>query len=370
METSILYASAHSLYSGRARSYLIKAGVPFEEQIPKTQHYREVVLPRAGGRQGVPTLELSDGGVIRDGAAIIDHFEAASGHGFSPVTPKHRMLSLLFDVMGAEGLLRPAMHYRWNFDDDNFAFLRTQFQMFTPPGMEAMAEKMMGNMRQACMAFGAVPDTFALVESLYEALLDRLQAHFAVHPYLLGGKPCIGDFGMIAPLYAHLGRDPKPLAMMQAKSPALFRWVERMNRADSDMGEFTETPATYLADDEVPDTLVEVLRQLAIDFVPETRAAAACINDWLAEQAELEPGTEVVRGVGLGTFTVEGTTVNALAQPYRFYLLKRVQDAFAELDAGEQADVRALLTTCGLEDVLGITINRGIGRAGNLEVRT
>ena len=37
--------------------------------------------------------------------------------------------------------------------------------------------------------------------------------NFDAYPYLLGGKPSIGDFGMIAPLYGHLGRDAKPLAM-------------------------------------------------------------------------------------------------------------------------------------------------------------
>jgi glutathione S-transferase len=70
-----------------------------------------VVLPKAGGRQAVPTVELGDGTVIRDGAAIIDHFEVTSGHAFSPKSPKQRILSRLFDVIGSDGLLRPALHY-------------------------------------------------------------------------------------------------------------------------------------------------------------------------------------------------------------------------------------------------------------------
>ena len=39
----------------------------------------------------------------------------------------------------------------------------------------------------------------------------------------------------------HLGRDPKPLSLMQAKATRLFRWVERMNRPDLDVGEFVYT---------------------------------------------------------------------------------------------------------------------------------
>ncbi|MBT7539921.1 MAG: glutathione S-transferase family protein, partial [Gammaproteobacteria bacterium] len=242
MKTITLYSSSLSLYAGRARSYLINANLDFRETIPNTQYFRETVLPKAGNRQSLPTIELPDGEVIRDGAAIIDHFESANGHRFSPTTPKHRVLSRLFDVIGAEGLLRPAMHYRWNFDDVNKEFLQYHFSELMPSGPNriAQAEKSMNQMRNACMAFGAVPDTFEVVEALYTELLAALNAHFSEVPYLLGNKPCIGDFGMIAPLFAHLGRDPKPLSMMQSDAVRLFRWVERMNRPEPDIGEFAE----------------------------------------------------------------------------------------------------------------------------------
>ena len=135
-----LYAAPQSLYSGRARSYLIKAGLDYREQPFNTAHFREIVLPKAGGRQGLPTIELEDGTVIRDGAAIIDYFEAQNGHAFSPRTPKQRVLSRLFDVIGAEGLLRPAMHYRWNFDELNVDFLRFYFETLMPEGRKDRAE--------------------------------------------------------------------------------------------------------------------------------------------------------------------------------------------------------------------------------------
>ena len=82
-----------------------------------------------------------------------------------------------------------------------------------------------------------------------------------------------------------------------------------------------------LAGDVIPDTLVAVMKVLAEDFVPETLAAAKCINEWLASQDKLEAGSEVQRGVGFGEFEVRGVAVKALAQPYRFYLLGRVQRA-------------------------------------------
>ena len=366
--TATLYGAPHSLYTGRARSYLIKAGIPYRESAMSTPHYRNNVLPKAGGRQGMPTLETAEGEVIRDGAAIIDHYETTGGQAFAPTTPRQRVISLLLDVIGAEGLLRPAMHYRWNFDAQNLDFLRQHFQMIMPPEMAEQADKLMGNMRQACRGFGAVEETFAVVEALYEELLPVLEAHFAAYPYLLGGRPCIGDFGMIAPLFAHLGRDPKPLAMMQATAPHLYRWVERMNRAEADVGEFAACELDYLADDEIPETLISMLKQLAIDFVPETQAAADSINGWLDAQDDLPAGSVAERAVGFAVFNVRGTPINAIAQPYRFYLLQRMQDEVDGLDEEDRARVTMLLEQCDMAPVLDCRLSRAIGRKNNLEV--
>ena len=231
-----------------------------------------------------------------------------------------------------------------------------------------LIEGAMNAMRNATKMFGAVPGTIEVVEELYIELLDRLNAHFADQPYLLGGKPSIGDFGMMAPLYAHLGRDPKPLSLMQEKAIRLFRWVERMNRPELDVGEFEVQDGVYLGDDAIPETLIQVLKLLAEDFVPETQAAADCINTWIGAQPGLDPGTIVERGAGLGTFEVRGVTINALAQPYRFYLLKRVQDLHASLDAPSKADVDEMLAACDMSAVLETRLSRDIGVEDNREV--
>ena len=52
------------------------------------------------------------GEVIHDGAAIIEHLEAANGRPSRPTGPKQRIISALFDVIGTDGLLRLAMRYR------------------------------------------------------------------------------------------------------------------------------------------------------------------------------------------------------------------------------------------------------------------
>jgi glutathione S-transferase len=363
-----LYAITHSLYSGRARAYLIKQGIPFRELSTGHESFKAEVLPR-GRLPTIPTLVTPAGEVIRDGAAIIEHFEAASGRPCRPPGPRQQIVSALFDVIGTDGLLRPAMHYRWNFPEENLDFVRYHFfhAQRDLPQREEKTEHMMDRMRHAAQVFGVTEDTVDTVEALYLEFLDALNRHFQHHPYLLGWRPCIGDFGLLAPLYAHLGRDPYPARLMQQRATRVYRWVERMNRADQDAPEYFDAGTDFLADDEVPESLLAVLRVLAEDFVAETRAAAACINAWLAGNRP-EHGSPAERMLGMASFSARGQTVKAVAQPYRFYLLQRVQQAREAMDAEARAAVDEMLAACNMSEITAIKLDRALGRADNLEV--
>jgi glutathione S-transferase len=371
-KTHRLYAITHSLYSGRARSYLIKHQIPFQELSTGHESFKAEVLPK-GKLATIPTLVTPEGEVIRDGAAIIEHFEAANGRPSLPAGPKQRIISALFDVIGTDGLLRPAMHYRWNFPEDNLAFVRYHFlhsQRDTPERSEK-TEAMMNRMRHAAMIFGVTEQTQAVVESLYLDYLEALNTHFEQYPYLLGWRPSIGDFGLIAPMYAHLGRDPHPAKLMQQRAVSVHRWVERMNRYDQDVPEFFNAGTDFVEDDEVPESLMAVLRVLAEDFVPETLAAADAINGWLADNKP-EAGTPAVgrlaQAPGTATFDLRGETIQALAQPHRFYLLQRVQDDYASLSEIDKVGVDAVLGESGMAAILKASLSRRIERADNLEV--
>jgi glutathione S-transferase len=368
----ILYAMPHSLYSGRARSYLIKNRIPFEERSTGHESFKAEVLPK-GKLPTIPTLVTPEGQVIRDGAAIIEHFEAVSGRPCQPPGARQQVISSLFDVIGTDGLLRPAMHYRWNFPDDNLAFVRYHFlhSQRDVPEREEKTEAMMNRMRHAAMIFGVTEQSQSVVEALYLEYLEALNAHFEHYPYLLGWRPCIGDFGLLAPMYAHLGRDPYPARLMQQRAPAVYRWVERMNREDQDVPECFNAGNDFLANDEVPETLIPVLKILAEDFVPETLAAAELINSWLDEHQPESGAVAVGRlaeALGTADFTVRGETITALAQPHRFYLLQRAQDIFAALAQEEQVGVADIMSDAGMSAVLSTALTRRIVRSDNLEV--
>ena len=90
---------------------------------------------------------------------------------------------------------------------------------------------------------------------------------------------------MMAPLFAHLGRDPVPAGIMKAKAPNLFRWTERMNSSPVSDGEYHGYTDAYAADDAIPPTLEAVMRIMFADWLPGLVADAASFNAWAADKA-------------------------------------------------------------------------------------
>ena len=79
-----------------------------------------------------------------------------------------------------------------------------------------------------------------------------------------------------------------------------------MNRSEPDFGEFEFEREQYVSNDEVPETLIDVLKHFAMDFVPGTAAACHAINKWLQENPSLESGEEAQPFMTMRHFEVDG----------------------------------------------------------------
>ncbi len=376
----ILYGMAGSLYSAKVRAYLRQNHIPFEERKAGDARFAAEVIPKTH-RWMIPVIETPGGELLQDGTDILDHFEDAgkSKHSIYPDTPVIRIIAHLFELFGNEGMLRPAMHYRWNFDDVNLAFVRDLFRDALPSGLDAEQEAAAfdfasGRMRQAAGIFGVAPETFAAIEESHQDFLARYNAHLSQNPYLLGGAATIGDFALLGPLYAHMGRDPAPLHLMQTTAPRVFRWTERMNRPEMFVDEvMAKADGKSLADDSIPDTLKSLMQFIAEDYLPEITAHVAFANDWLAEHPDIEPGTNgtddpATRFIGMAAFNWRGHDIKTAVMLYRFYLLQRLQDAFDAADKDAQKTARALFAECGLEAILDLKTTRRVERKDYLEV--
>ncbi|MEL6566874.1 MAG: glutathione S-transferase N-terminal domain-containing protein [Pseudomonadota bacterium] len=372
----ILYGMAASLYTGKVRAYMRHNAVPFIEHKAGGQRFATIVK-NAVNRWIIPVVETPDGTFLQDGSVILDHFDAAglSKRSIYPGDPRLIVISHLFELFGGEGLLRPAMHYRWNFDDVNLSFIRATFEDTLPDGLSpeeraAMFEKPSQRMRKAAAFFGVTPDVFGTIEESYAQFLSLLNTHLTARPFLLGGYPTLGDYGLFNPLYAHLGRDPKPLQLMQTMAPRVFRWTERMNSAEMFVDETVETAGPDLMDaDALPETLKALMGYVAEEYLPELLAHIAFANDWLARHPDPSSAHDPKqRAIGMATFDWRGHEITTAVMPYRFFLLQRMQDAFDALEPAHKAQMQSLFSETGLAAMLEARTTRRVVRENHLEV--
>jgi len=379
MAPYILYAMPGSLYSGKARSYLRTHRIDYVERAPGDDRYNEEVVP-AIGRWIIPVLQTPDGTLVQDTVDIIDHLDADAPPDRSayPDTPVHRAVAHLLELFGGEGLLRPAMHYRWDFDDTNLPFLTKDFSASlviggddaTRDGVFAFSSD---RMRSATTAFGVSDELVPAIERSYLEFLGLLDAHLAGSPYLLGGRPTIGDFGFMGPLFAHLARDPYPSVLMKQHAQRVWRWVERMNAPVLDASEYGDCTESLFPGDAVPDSLAALLTYIGEEYLDEAVAQVAAVDGWLAEHPEVADG-EVVLGKpnrrfsGTTTFGWRGRPMTVAVVPYRLFLIKRLQDAVAAADPVGRDAVRAVFVSAGLDPLLDVRPRRWVDRRDNREV--
>lgn len=357
-----LYALPHSYYSGKTRAYLRYKRIPYREVLSTLRVFHSFIIPRTGVKF-IPVIQTDDEVVIQDSTETIDFLEQRyPDHGVYPATPRQRLVSMLLELYGDEWLIIPGMHYRWSFwhEREHINEVLENFGLLLSPRAPRFIRRLAG--KRFCQPFngalpmlGVTPRSIPAVEQAYERLLDQLNAHFAQHDYLLGGRASIGDFGLIGPLYAHLGRDLYPLALMKRRAPKVYEWVQRMNSEQPRYGAF-------LPNDEIPETLLPVLRDVFSAQFPVLRDTVARLDAWI----EANPARQKLpRVIGKHRFVLEGVEEERGIFPYVQWMLQRILDDYRSLDAGERASVDALLARVGAPDALQIEIRHRVKRERN-----
>ena len=340
--THKFYGGPLSLYSGKARAYLDWKGVDYEEILSSTEVYKDIILPRVG-RPVIPVMVTDDDETLQDTTLIIDHFEEKlGGPSVYPDTPKQRLVALLLEVFGDEWLVIPAMHYRWNYNEE---WVYGEFGAVAAPEASKEDQLVIGrergqNFKGFCPILGINEQTIPAIEASYEALLADLDAHFSAYDFLLGSRPSIGDYGLIGPLYAHLYRDPASGEIMKRLAPRVSAWVERMVDVK------TPLSGDFLPDDEVPATLIPVLERMMFEQMQFLQTTANKLAAWV----DANPDTDIPRAVGMADFTVEGVTGQRMAPPFSLWMLARALGFYAKLsEKDKQAADDMLSSIAGAE---------------------
>lgn len=352
-----------SLYTGKLRCYLNYKSIPYEEILASKQVYQDIIIPRTGVRY-IPVLITDDDQALQDTTVIIDALEQRyPDHSVYPASPLQRLVSLLLETYADEWLVIPAMYYRWRVAE-NRDFAIREFGRTSAPEASAEEQWQIGEenakpFASALPRLGICADNSAAIEASYLALLADLNRHFSLYPFLLGDKPCIGDFGLIGPLYAHLYRDPWSGRLLTEKAPRVAAWVQRMiapavNRY--------ATQGDFLPDDQIPDTLLPVLARMFEEQGPVLRQTLRQVKDWAAHNAQ----PELPRAIGECTFAIGGVEATRLTFPYMQWMWQRSVDAYQQLSDRDRERADALLASApGAMELLNTPIEQRVGRENN-----
>jgi hypothetical protein len=102
-------------------------------------------------------------------------------------------------------------------------------------------------------------------------MLGLLDSHLADRPYLFGGRPALGDFGLWGQIY-EMWTDPTAGALIGGGAPHVLEWVHRMlwPKAEGDFEAWTAL---------APSLMPILTRQVGSQFMPWTCANEKAVKE-------------------------------------------------------------------------------------------
>ncbi len=351
-EPFILYAWRLSWYSAKVRSYLQNKGIPYVEKRPTLYTLKRTIPAHCAGAAAVPVVVTPEDEWWQDSTLILDNFERRFPQAaILPDTPVQRLFCLLVELWADEFWHPTAEHYRFSFPQ-NLPIWRDELSTLLPGFPQFLKQAVVGQfykfMLEVTRLMGVIPEQTDLIESWSEAQLDALDRHLATLPYLLGSRASLADFSLMGPINGHLAHDPCAIKTLIEPRPHLKAWIARMSTRATE-------PGVFLPGDQLPETLLPVIRSLFGELLPYLERCASALPS-LKTQAPGDPRLERI-GPMVDMPFGDGR-LKRIVHPYVLWMLQRVQDHCRQLPEHEASQVKSWLAAHGGERLLDLPFAR------------
>lgn len=351
-----------SPYSQKTLAYLKFKRIPHNNRAPNVLELT-LSIPKRVGKSIMPTVQTPEGDWWQDSSEIIDNLEQRNPElSITPQGAKQKIAAHLLELHGDEWLVLSALHYRWS-RPDSADFIVGEFARLGVPFLPRFIGRLVGKhirnmMKSYLPRFGVVGDARQGLETFTENLLAQLEEHFKHHPYLLGDRPCIGDFSMFGQIYAHLYRDPGSKPLFEGK-PHLVSWIDRMLDPDS------TKKGNFLRDDKIPTTLEPILKTIFAEQFEFSNEVVENVQTYASKNPEAQ---RVSRIIGQTDFKIGGIDGKRSMFSFVQWKVQRAWDALNNLQGSEAEDAKQWLRSLSGDALIDLKIQHRIKRENFREV--
>jgi glutathione S-transferase len=249
-----IFGAEMSPYSVKVRSYFRYKAIPHQWILRNAESQADY---RAYAKLPIiPLVVTPQQAAIQDSTPIIDQLEKLFPEPSVHPEGTARFLSTLIEEFGDEWGNKWMFHYRWAREVDQRASAGRIARMQAPNAGDdayaALVEKIRTRMVERVWFVGSNELTASQIETGFAEMLGLLDTHLATRPYLFGGRPAYGDFGLWGQFY-ELWTDPTAGSLIEGRAPRVLEWIHRMlwPRADG----------AFESWDTLQPTLMPILKQ-------------------------------------------------------------------------------------------------------------
>jgi glutathione S-transferase len=219
-----------SPYSVKVRSYFRYKAIPHQWILRNADSQAE--YEKHARMPIIPLVVTPEGKGIQDSTPIIDQMEKLYPEpSIHPDDTVAGFISVLIEEFGDEWGNKWMFHYRWARDVDQISSAGRIARMRGPKAGEQEHEAFAGQVRARMVDrvwfVGSNAGTAPQIEAGFLEMLALLDNHLASRPYLFGGRPAFGDFGLWGQIY-QMWKDPTAGALIEGGAPHVLDWVHRM----------------------------------------------------------------------------------------------------------------------------------------------
>jgi glutathione S-transferase len=263
-----------SPYSVKVRSYFRYKAIPHQWVLRNATSQAE--FEKHAKMPIIPLVVTPEGSGIQDSTPIIEAMEKLyPDPSIHPDDTVANFVSALIEEFGDEWGNKWMFHYRWARDVDQISSAGRIARMRGPNASEAehsaFAGKVRARMVDRVWFVGSNEVTAPQIEAGFLDMLGLLDSHLADRPYLFGGRPALGDFGLWGQIY-EMWTDPTAGALIGGAAPHVLDWVHRMlwPKAEGDFETWTAL---------APGLMPILTRQVGSQFMPWTCANAKALAE-------------------------------------------------------------------------------------------